>query len=278
MGLRIQTNSLAVSAQRNLEANQRELQKTIQRMSSGSRIVEAADDPAGLALSDSLNADIRSLGKAIRNAYDGIALIQVFEGGTNELNNMLIRIRELAMHAASDTVGERERGMLNNEVEQLVAEIDRVAKTTQYAGRKLLTGEQEGIEIQVGTHNDPQVDRIIFDPGDSSLTADSLGVSDIAIAEKEEAQESLEVVDKALFRVNEIRARIGAVQNRLQTTTVAQAIFRENLLAANSRIRDADMAEEAANLAKFSILRKAGVAVLVQANETPSLALQLLRT
>lgn len=278
MGLRIQTNQLAVSAQRNLENAQTAISKTIRRMSSGSRIVEAADDPAGLALSDALNADIRSLGKAIRNAQDGISMIQVFEGGTTELNNMLIRIRELAMQSASDTVGTRERAMLDNEVQQLVQELDRVAATTRYGGRSLLTGNNEAIEIQVGTHNDPEVDRIVFDPGDSRMTADGLGVAGVSVKEKANAQESLEALDTALTKVNEVRARVGAVQNRLMTTTAAQGIFRENLIAANSRIRDADMAEEATNLAKESILRRAGVAVLTQANETPGLALQLLRS
>lgn len=278
MGLRIQTNQLAVSANRNLSQIQRQLQKTIKRMSSGTRIVEAADDPAGLALSDSLNATIRSLSSAIRNAQDGISLIQVFEGGTNELNNMMVRIRELAMQAASDTVGDRERAMLQNEAGQLVQEVDRVARTTKYAGRNLLSGDDIRIAIQVGVQNDDNVDRIVFDPGDTSLTAEALEIDGIDISDKLNAQESLEKLDEALRKVNEIRARVGAVQNRLNTTIVAQGIFQENLMAAKSRIRDADMAQEAANLAKESILRKAGVAVLVQANETPALALQLLHT
>ncbi len=278
MGLRIQTNQLAVSANRNLGEVQRQLQKTIQRMSSGTRIVEASDDPAGLALSDSLNATIRSLGSAIRNAQDGISLIQVFEGGTNELNNMMVRIRELAMQAASDTVGERERAMLQNEAGQLVQEVDRIARTTKYSGRNLLSGDDIKIAIQVGVQNDDNVDRIVFDPGDTSLTSEALKISDIDISDKINAQEALEKLDEALTRVNEIRARVGAVQNRLNTTIVAQSIFQENLMAAKSRIKDADMAQEAANLAKESILRKAGVAVLTQANETPALALQLLHT
>ena len=277
MGLRIQTNELAVSAQRNLGIQNKKLQKTIQRLSSGSRIVAAEDDPAGLALSDALNAQVRSLGAAIRNANDGISLVQVFEGGTNELNNMLIRIRELAMQSSSDTVGDRERSLLDNEVQELKKEIDRVAKTTQFGGRQLLSGEVTRLDIQVGFGNDDEVDRITFAPGDTNLTADSLEVGDLNILEKENAQESLQVLDEALQKVNDVRARVGAVQNRLQTTVLAQSVFKENLSAARSRIRDADIAEESSNLARETILREAGVAVLAQANQTPALALKLLR-
>lgn len=277
MGLRIQTNELAVSAQRNLGVQQRKLQKTIQRLASGSRIVAAEDDPAGLSLSDALNSQVRSLGAAIRNAQDGISLIQVFEGGTNELNNMAIRIRELAMQSASDTVGDKERKMLNNEVTELIKEIDRVARTTQFGGRELLSGQITQLDIQVGVGNNDEVDRIRFNPGDTNLTADALGIGDVQILDKFDAQEALETMDVALDKVNDVRARVGAVQNRLQTTVLAQSIFQENLSAARSRIRDADIAVESANLARETILRKAGVAVLVQANETPALALQLLR-
>lgn len=277
MGLRINTNELAVSAQRTLGSTQQRLQKTIQRLASGTRIVNAADDPAGLAISDSLNADIRSLGTAIRNAQDGISLIQIYEGGTNELNNMLVRIRELSMQAASDTVGERERRLLNNEVQELSHEIDRVAKSTRFGGRTLLAGDVTEIDIQVGVNNDDDVDRITFAPGDTNLSAEALDVAGMDITDKDDAREALATIDDALNRVNDVRARVGAVQNRLTTTTVAQRIFRENLLAARSRIFDADMIEETTNLAKESILRRAGVAVLTQANETPRLALQLLQ-
>lgn len=276
MGLRIATNSLAIGAQRNLTVTQEKLQKTIQRLSSGSRIIQAADDPAGLAISDALNAEIRSLGAAIRNAQDGISLIQVFEGGTNELNNMLIRIRELAIQAASDTIGGKERSLLNNEVSQLISEVDRVARTTEFANRKLLSNEDINLEIQVGVNNDGEIDRIPFAPGDTNLTAGSLHIDSIDVSDKENAREALTTLDTALDRVNSVRSRVGSVQNRLTTTLQAQGIFRENLLGAKSRLRDADIAEETANLTKELILRQAGVAVLTQANQTPNLALTLL--
>lgn len=277
MGLRINTNELAMAANRNLEQTGKRLHSVVQRLASGSRIVQASDDPAGLAISDSLNAQVRSLGQAIRNAQDGISLVQVYEGGTNEINNMIMRVRELAMQAASDTVGDTERKMIDNEVQQLKQEVDRVAKTTRYAGRDLLSGDDVRLDFQVGINNREGIDRITFDPGDTNMTADGLGIDDVGVTEKGDAQESLETLDLALGKVNDIRARVGSVQSRLNTTMVAQGIFQENLSAARSRIRDAEIATESANLARETILRKAGVAVLTQANETPALALSLLR-
>lgn len=277
MALTIMTNELANASQRNLGMTEVRLNKTIQRLASGSRIVQAADDPAGLAISDSMNATIRSLGQAMRNANDAISLVQVFEGGTNEINNMLIRLRELSMQASSDTVGDRERSMLDNEVQELKNEITRIAKTTTYQGRELLAGQEVSLEFQVGTNNDPDKDRIIFKPGNTNMTSDGLGVGDMTVLQKGNAQEALSQIDGALLQVNELRAKIGSSQNRLQTTVNSQGIYQENLMAAKSRIRDADMAVETTALSRETILRQAGVAVLQQANETPKLALTLLR-
>jgi flagellin len=277
MGLRIQTNELSIQAQRTLGISNDKFGDSVRKLSSGYRINKAADDPAGLAVSDSLTAEVRSLMAARRNTMDGISLIQVFEGGTNELTNMMIRMRELSIQAASDTIGDRERGLLQNEVSELIEETDRIAQSTRYAGKNLLSGEATEIEIQVGIHNDPEIDRILFDPGDTDMTAGALGVDGVSVLSKEEAQDSLEILDESLFRVNEVRARVGAVQNRLQNTANAQSILRENLVAARSRIRDTDVAEESSQLAKYAILRQAGTAVLAQANQTPALALSLLQ-
>lgn len=276
MALIINTNALALTAQRTLGNTERRLHKNIERLATGSRIVNASDDPAGLAISDGMNATVRSLGQAMRNAQDAISLIQVFEGGTQEIGNMLVRLRELAMQAASDTVGPKERAMLNNEVEELTSEITRVARTTTYMDRELLAGEQIRLEFQVGTGNDGSKDRIVFDPGNTDLRAESIGVGQMSVREKENAQNSLTNIDSALTRINELRAKIGSSQNRLQTTLNSQGIYRENLMSAMSRIRDADMAHETTELTKESILRQAGVAVLLQANQTPQLALRLL--
>jgi flagellin len=277
MGMTIQTNQLAITAQRTLSNTENSMAKTIERLATGTRIVNASDDPAGLAISDNMNATIRSLSQATRNAQDGISLIQVFEGGTTEISNMLVRIRELSMQSANDTLGERERSMLSNEVTELKSEITRVARTTTFLDRELLAGEQVRLEFQVGVRNDPEKDRIVFDPGNTDLTAGGLGIEGVEVNEKGSAQDSLEVLDNAIVQVNELRARIGSSQNRLQTTVNSQGIYKENLMAAKSRIRDADMAVETTNLTRESILRQAGVSVLVQANETPRLALNLLR-
>jgi flagellin len=278
MALTIQTNQLALTSQRELGNTERRLHKTIERLATGTRIVNASDDPAGLAISDNMNATVRSLNVAMRNAQDGVSLIQVFEGGTTEISNMLIRIRELAMQAANDTYGDRERSMLNNEVEELKGEITRIARTTSFMDRELLAGEQVKLEFQVGVRNDPTRDRITFDPGNTDLTADGLAVADITVTNKNDAQAALERMDQAIIQVNELRAKIGSSQNRLQTTINSQGIYRENLMAARSRIKDADMAVETTELTKETILRNAGVSVLMQANETPRLALNLLRS
>jgi flagellin len=277
MGLQINTNEVSLAAQRNLEATDKNYKATVQRLASGSRIVQASDDPAGLAISDSLDANIRSLGAAIRNAQDGVSLIQVFEGGTNEINNMLVRMRELSMQSASDTIGDKERAMLDNEVQQLKDEVQRIARTTKFAGRELLSGESVNMEFQVGPGNNAEVDRIRFNPGDTDMRTGALGIESINVSNREDARNNLESIDEALTKVNDIRARVGSAQSRLTTTISAQQIFSENLMAAKSRIKDADIATESSNMTKYSILRQAGVAVLTQANQTPALALSLLR-
>lgn len=277
MGFTIQTNSLANTAMRSLNNTEERMASVVSKLATGSRIVRASDDPAGLAISDQMNATIRSINQAQRNAQDAISLIQVFEGGTTEISNMLIRIRELSIQAASDTVGERERNMLNLEVQELKSEITRVARTTTYMDRELLAGEEVRLEFQVGVNNNEEKDRVVFDPGNTDMTADGLAVSDIDVTEAESAREGLEALDTAIVQVNELRAKIGSTQNRLQTTINSQGIYAENLMNAKSRIRDADMAQETTNLTRETILRQAGVAVLQAANENPKLALQLLR-
>ncbi len=277
MAFTIQTNSLANTAMRNLNNTEERMSSVVSKLATGSRIVRAADDPAGLAISDQMNATIRSLNQAQRNAQDAISLIQVFEGGTTEISNMLIRIRELSIQAASDTVGERERKMLDLEVQEMRSEITRVARTTTYMDRELLAGEEVRLEFQVGVNNVASKDRVLFDPGNTDLTAEGLGVGDVSVVDKKDAQGGLEKLDNAIVQVNELRAKIGSTQNRLQTTINSQGIYAENLMNAKSRIRDADMAAETTNLTRETILRQAGVAVLQAANENPKLALQLLR-
>jgi len=276
MALRISTNVESLSAQKNLRNTQLKLNRSLTRLSSGFRINKASDDAAGLAISETLKAKIRGLVQAKRNANDGISLIQIAEGGLNEVSNMMIRLRELAIQGASDTIGERERGFLDVEYQQLKTEIARIAENTNFNGTSLLNGSGDILEIQVGVNNNPLLDRIAFDPSEADATLGSLGITAETVVSKEASQLSLQTMDEALQRVSGIRAKFGAMQNRLNATIANLSSSHENLSAANSRIRDADIAEETAELTKNSILQQAGISVLGQANNAKKMALQLL--
>lgn len=276
MGLRIATNVTSLNAQRQMAITRMNLDKSLERLASGSRINHAGDDAAGLAISENLRAQVRGLRQAKRNAQDGVSLIQVSEGGLNEISNMLIRLRELAIQAASDTIGDTERQFTDREFQSLKQEIDRIANMTAFNGTPLLNGKAGIFEIQVGTHNNPILDRVVYNGERADASLDSLKLGGESVATKQGAQLTLSVVDDALVRVNSIRADLGAMQNRLQSTINNLAITDENLTTANSRIRDTDMAEEVSEMTKQNILMQAGTAVLSQANNTNSHALKLL--
>jgi flagellin len=277
MGLRINTNVPSLVAQRNLRGNRQLLDRTLERLSSGSRINHAGDDAAGLAISETLRAQIRGITQAERNAQDGISLVQVAEGGLVEIANILIRMRELGVQASSDTVGTRERGFLNNEFQQLAEEIDRIANSIEFNGNPLLNGSGSTFEVQIGTKNNPLVDRIkLFDPYSSNVNLVSLGINLSSVADKTSAQNTLASIDQALNNVTSIRAGFGSMQNRLQSVINNLTVNKENMMAANSRIRDADLAEETSEMTKSQILNQAGVSVLAQANSSIKSALGLL--
>lgn len=276
MGFRIATNVQSLSAQRNLGINNKNQQRSLEKLSSGSRIVRAADDAAGLAISEKMRSQIRSVHQNIRNANDGVSMIQTAEGAMNEVSNILVRFRELSIQAASDTVGETERQFIDKEVQQLREEIDRIAASTQFNGKRLLTGEGENLQIQVGTGNDPSKDRFYYDTSQTNVTTDALGLDGINTQSREAAQENLDRVDNAIRQLSENRAGLGALQNRLEASVRNMEIYSENLSAANSRIRDVDMAQETAELTKQNILTQAGVSVLSQANNNSTMALNLL--
>lgn len=277
MGLRIATNVTAVNAQRQMAMTRQGLDKSLERLASGSRINHAGDDAAGLAISENLRAQIRGIRQAKRNGLDGVSLIQVSEGGLNELSNMLIRLRELAIQAASDTIGETERQFADREFQSLKQEMDRIANVTQFNGIPLLNGRAGIFEIQVGTHNNPILDRIVYNGDRADASVDALKLGGESVATKQGAQLSLSVIDDALVRVNSIRADLGAMQNRLQSTINNLSISDENLSAANSRIRDTDMAEEVSEMTKNNILMQSGISVLGHANNLNSSALKLLQ-
>jgi flagellin len=278
MGLRINTNVGSINAQRSLSNTRGSAAKSLERLSSGSRINRAGDDAAGLAISESLKAQIRGLSQAKRNAADGISLVQVAEGGLTEIQNILIRLRELSVQAASDTIGPAERKFLNVEYEALLSEVDRISEATEFNTVPLLNGQGTVIDIQVGTRNNPSVDRITFDPTSTNVSATALGLSLTSVLDKNSAQSSLDFIDRSIKQVSSIRADFGAVQNRLQATSNNIGISIENLSAANSRIRDTDMAEETAELTKQNILMQAGISVLAQANNAGNGALELLKS
>jgi flagellin len=276
MGLRINTNTASLNAQRNLMGTKLGLDKSLERLSSGYRINRAGDDAAGLAISENLRAQIRGLKQASRNAQDGVSLVQVAEGGLNEISSIMIRLRELAVQAASDTIGPVERQFLNVEYDQLVSEIDRIADGTEFNGTQLLSGTGSILDFQVGTRNDPNIDRLSFDASKADANSAALGINLTSVADKASAQNTLSAIDAAIVSVSAMRADFGAIQNRLQSTIGNIAVSVENLSAANSRIRDVDVAEETAELTRNNILLNAGTSVLAQANQTANTALTLL--
>lgn len=275
MGLRIATNIASVNGQRQLKANGGTLERSMERLSSGYRINKSSDDVAGLAISEQMRGQIRGLAQAERNAQDGISFVQVAEGALSETSNILIRIRELATQAASDTVGETERSFIDIEVQQLLTEADRIAETTEYSSTKLLNGSGSRLDFHVGTTG-AENNIISFDAGEANATAGALGISGLGVESKDAARSTLDSVGEALTKVGSMRANFGAVQSRMGSTINNLSIYQENLQAANSRIRDADMAAETANLAKASIMQQASVATLGQANQNTALALKLL--
>ena len=276
MGLRINTNVSSIAAQRSLSVNGRESESNLAKLSSGTRITKAADDAAGLAISEKMKANIRSLKQADRNANDGISMVQTAEGGLNESSSILTRLRELAVQTSSDTVGDVERGMSNMEYQNLKLELDRISQVTEFNGKKLLNGEGDKYDFQIGANNDDFQDRISFDAKQVNSGLSSLGVDELDVSTKESSQQSLASLDSAIEKVSGSRAFLGGIQNRLVSTSNNLQVNVENLSAANSRIRDVDYAEATATKAKNDILGSAGTSVLAQANMSGQSALKLI--
>ncbi|MEY3901192.1 MAG: hypothetical protein RL189_498 [Pseudomonadota bacterium] len=307
MGLRIQTNVQSLNSQRNLVTSTEANNSSMEKLASGYRINKAADDAAGLAISEKLKADIRGLNMAKRNASDGVSLVQTAEGGLSEVGNILSRLRELAVQSSSDTIGNTERGFLNKEYSSLKDEIDRITNATEYNGTRLLVGNQESLdpslvnrsnsyplEIQVGKDYFGGVDEkgqanpvnvIRIDLQNLNTNTDSNGLNlgkstedgGTRVDSKESAQQSIGTLDAAIQKVAEYRSYLGAIQSRLGSTINNLSVQSENFAAANSRIRDTDFADETAKLTQSNILKQAGVAVLSQANQSPQAALRLLQ-
>ncbi len=280
MSISILTNATSLSAQRNLNVAQQSLAGSIGRLSSGLRINTASDDAAGLGISENLKANIRGLAQAQRNANDGISLSQVAEGGMNEQQGIVSRMRELAVQSANSTLGSTERGYVQTEFGQLRQEINRISATNEFNGQKLLDGSASaGLSFQVGIRAtaDDTLAMSITKLTASTLGSASLHIASASLSTVTNAKAALGVFDKAIQQLSTARSKVGAVQNRMQVTISNLSVAHENLSAANSRIRDVDVASETAQLSKSQILGQAGVAVLAQANQIPQAALSLLR-
>lgn len=276
MGFRVSTNIASVNAQRNLGDSQAKIGNSMAQLASGSRINKSADDAAGLAISENMKAQIRSTRQANRNAQDGVSMVQTAEGGLNEISSIITRLRELGVQAASDTVGDTERGFINKEVDQLKSEVQRIAQVTKWGSAGLLDGTTPTFDFQVGINNDDFSDRISFNGAENAATLDALGMSGVDYTSKEGAQGALSLLDTAQTSVNGMRSNLGALQNRLTSTITNLGVAEENLSAANSRIRDTDVASATAEMTRNSILLQSATSTLAQANQKDQLALKLI--
>lgn len=272
MALTVNTNMTSIYSMGYLDKTTHSLQGTFNRISSGLRINTAGDDAAGLAVAENLDAVARSLRQASRNTNDGISVIQTAEGATNEVANIIKRMRELAVQSASDTLANTERAFIDDEYQQLSSEIDRIANITSFNGVQLLDGSGN-IDVQVGAENTAN-DLITIIVGDLRSSALALPAD---LLTSTAARAALDDLDTALGTVNSVRSNYGAVQNRLESTLRNLTTYTQSLGAAESRIRDADFAFESSEMAKFQTMQQAGVAVLGQANQLSSAALRLLQ-
>jgi len=275
MGLRIKTNVASLAVQKNLKQIDGKASESFQKLSSGKRITKSADDAAGLAIANKMDAEIRGSRMAQRNANGGISIVQIAEGGLNETSNIMTRLRELSVQAASDTVGDKERGFLNLEYNQLVEEVDRISKTTKFGDIELLSGEGDQMDFHVGAYAGEN-NKISFDATETNATADSLGISGTGIATKDDAATNLQVIDDAITQVSGYRANFGALQSRLQSTVANLDTSIVNSEAAKSQIEDVDIAAESAKLASNNVIKQAATSTLAQANGLPASALRLI--
>ncbi len=279
MAVVINTNIASLGAQRTLNRTNQALQKNIERLSSGYRVNRAADDAAGLGISENLRASIRSLGQAARNANDAISMLQVAESAMNEQAGILTRLRELAVQSSNGVLTAVERAYIDTESQQLVAEVDRISGVTEFNGVQMIAPGAVPIDMQVGL-NAGDVITANFSATDAATLGTSAGgvalnTIDLGTGQAT-AQAALAIIDQSITDLSSSRSTLGATQNRLEVTISNLDSARENLAAANSRIRDVDVASETAMMTKNQILSQAGISVLAQANQIPSAALSLL--
>jgi len=275
MGLRVNTNVASINAQRNLSAVTERLSGSYRRLSTGLRISTAADDAAGLAISERLRSQVRSLEQAKRNANDGISFVQTAEGALNEVSSILTRLRELAIQASNGSVSNADRETLDEEFQSLIGEVNRIGRSTEFNGVKLLDGSATSVSFQVGLGVTTGIDTLSVSL--SAALSTTLSLQSLDIGSGGSTSTAITNIDAAINTVSGLRGSLGAVQNRLGSTINNLAIQAENLSAAESRIRDVDVAYETAQLTRNNILQQASISVLAQANAQPQAALQLLQ-
>lgn len=271
----IQTNVTSLAARTAVDRNQRQAEKGLAQMASGSRINKASDDAARLAMSKGLEMDIRSAGQANRNNLDAISVIQVAEGSFNEMSSLVTRMRELSIQAASDTISDNERVMMNREATQLRAEVDRISNSTKWNSQKLLTSKQDSFQFQIGTGKD-QDSRLDVNLSDLDTSTAAIGIGTLNLSSKEGAQKSLGSIDEAHTSLGERRAKLGAIQNRLNSSIDSLSVSSQNKSFAKSQMLDTDYAIATADVVKNQVMTRAGVATTSQANQLPNVALKLL--
>lgn len=277
MGLRIATNVASESVQRNLKEVSDKSTLELERLSSGKRITKAADDAAGLAIATNLKAQTGGLRQASRNASDGISLVQTAEGGLNEVSNILIRLREISVQSASDTLGDSERGFIDKEYQQLVSEVDRISSSTTFNGVNLLNGESElgTMDFQVGAFGgDANV--ISYDSDASNSSSSNIGIDGSSVVDKDDAINSIEEIDQAIQQISGQRATLGSVQSRLESSIKNIDVQVLNQESARSVIEDVDIAYSSSKLASANVVKQAGISTLAQANNIPNSAIRLL--
>ena len=275
MGLRVNTNIASINAQRNTAQVTTRLARNYQRLSTGLRISTAADDAAGLAISERLRSQVRSLAQASRNANDGISLVQVGEGALNEVSNILVRLRELAIQSANGSSSTADKNTIKEEFDSLVNEINRIAQSTEFNGIRLLDGSSSTVTFQVGINTAAGIDQLNVTLAPALST--SLGLASVDVGSNGSTSFAITQIDSAINAVSQLRGRFGSLQNRLQSTIANLGVTAESLSAAESRIRDVDVALETAELTRNNILQQASISILAQANSQPQSALQLLR-
>jgi len=277
MGMQINTNIAALNAHRNLSNTQNDLSKSLEKLSSGLRINRAADDAAGLAISEGLRSQVNGLGVAARNAQDGISVIQTAEGALTEVHSILQRVRDLAVQSGNDSNNAESRTAIKSEIDALGAELTRIAETTNFNGINLMGGGTDpaaSLTFQVGAGSNAAADQIAVDLVDFSGLGATIGA--LTVDSAASALTSLDAIDAEIQNVSSARADLGAVQNRFESAINSLNVSRENLSAAESRIRDVDMASEMVNFTRSNILSQAGTAMLAQANQSNQGVLQLL--